>query len=143
MPPTYFILFLVFSILLHFIFPIKKIIFVPYTYLGWILIIFGIILNIWVDNIFKKIKTTVKPYEAPSKLIIKGPFKISRHPMYLGMGSILLGVAIIHGTLITFIFPILFLILVEIIFIPLEEKNMEKKFGKKYLEYKNRVRRWI
>jgi len=143
MPPTYFILFLVFSTLLHFIFPIKKIIWPPYTYFGCLLIVIGIILNIWADNIVKKVKTSTKPYKIPSKLVIKGPFKISRHPMYLGMTSILFGVAFLYGTLITFIFPILFLILIEILFVPTEEKNMEKNFGKKYLEYKKKVRRWI
>ncbi len=40
-------------------------------------------------------------------LLISGPFSISRHPMYLGMMAILLGVAIIHGTLITIVFPVL------------------------------------
>ena len=142
-PPTYFIILLVFSIGLHFIFPIKKIIYVPWTYFGVILIIFGIVLNIWADALFKKSKTTVKPHEKPTSFEISGPFRISRHPMYLGMAAVLLGVAILHGTLITFLFPIIFVILMEIKFIPIEEKNLEKAFGKKYLDYKKRVRRWI
>jgi len=143
MPPTYLIIFLGLSILLHFIFPIKKIIYFPYTQLGWLLIIFGGVLNVWADNIFKKEKTSVKPGEKSIKLITSGPFKLSRHPMYLGMMAILLGTAIIHGSLIGFVFPIIFIILIEILFIPMEEKNMERVFGKKYLEYKRKTRRWI
>ena len=142
-PDVYFIVFLILSIALHFIFPIKKLIYPPYTYLGFVFIAFGAILNIWTDLLFKKKKTTVKPYEKPKELIISGTFRISRHPIYLGMMSILLGMAILHGTLITFIFPIAFVILMEILFNPFEEKNLEKVFGKKYLDYKNRVRRWI
>lgn len=143
LPPRYFIIFLLLSIGLHFIFPIKKIIFPPYTYLGWLLIMFGIILNIWSDLLFKRKKTTVKPHKTPSSLETSGPFRISRHPMYLGMAAILLGTTILHGTLITFLFPIIFVILMEIKFIPIEEKNLEKVFGKKYLDYKREVRRWI
>jgi len=143
MPTTYFIIFLILSIILHFVFPVKKIIFPPYTYLGGLLIIFGVILNIWTDLLFKKKKTTVKPYEVPTSIETSGPFCISQHPMYLGMTSVLFGVAILHGTLITFVFPIIFIILMEIIFIPTEEKNLEKKFGKRYIDYKKRVRRWI
>ena len=143
MPPTYFLIFLALSILLHFIFPIKKIIFCPYSQIGWLFIVFGIVLNIWADSLFKKKKTTVKPGEKSMKLVTEGPFKISRHPMYLGMTSILLGTALIHGSLIGFIFPIVFMILMEILFIPFEEKNMEGIFGKKYINYKKEVRRWI
>jgi len=63
--------------------------------------------------------------------------------MYLGMLIILIGIAILMGSLITFIFPIIFFVIINWFFIPMEEKNMEIKFGKKYSEYKNKVRRWI
>lgn len=115
----------------------------PLRYLGGLLIIIGGGLNLWGDRIFKKENTTIKPGKKSLKFIDYGPFQISRHPMYLGMFLILLGVAIINGSLVSFIFPILFFIIIEKEFIPLEEKNMEKKFGKKYLGYKKKVRRWI
>ncbi|KPJ54791.1 hypothetical protein AMJ47_03540 [Parcubacteria bacterium DG_72] len=143
LPPTYFIILLLLSIGLHFVFPIKKIIFPPYTYLGFILIIFGGVINIWTDLLLKKRKTTVKPYEDPTYLITSGPFRISRNPQYLGFTAILLGIAVNHGTIITFLPTIIFVVLMELIFIPSEEKNLERIFGKEYIEYKNRVRRWL
>ena len=39
--------------------------------------------------------------------------------------------------------PIFFIILMEIVFIPFEEKNLEQEFREKYLDYKKKVRRWI
>jgi len=143
LPPTYFIILLLLSIGFHFVFPIEKIIFPPYTYFGWIFIIFGAVLNIWTDSLFKKNKTTVKPFEKPKELITTGPFKISRHPMYLGMVAILLGVAIFHGTIITFLFPVIFIFLSEVLFISHEEENLKETFGEDYVNYKNRVRRWL
>lgn len=143
MPPTYFMALLLLSLASHFIFPIVKMIFPPYNYLGLILIIFGIIINLWTDSLFKKNQTTVKPNKVPSPIIINGPFKISRHPMYLGMTSILLGAAIFMGSLVTFTFPAIFIIIMEKLFIPMEEKNMENKFKDEFRKYKNRVRRWI
>lgn len=143
MPPTYLILLLVLEIILHFIFPIMRLYQTPLRYLGGLLIIIGGGLNLWGDRIFKKENTTIQPGEKSLKLVDYGPFKISRHPMYLGMFLILLGVAIINGSLVSFIFPVIFFIIIEKEFIPLEEKNMEKKFGKKYLKYKKKVRRWI
>ena len=49
----------------------------------------------------------------------------------------------VDSTLIAFIFPLTFIIYIERFVIPIEEKNLEKKFGKKYLRYKQKVRRWI
>jgi len=143
LPPTYFFILLFLSVGLHFIFPIKKIIFPPYTYLGFVFILFGAVINIWADFLLKREKTTVKPYENPRQLITSGPFHISRNPQYLGFFAILLGVSINHGTLITFLSPMAFVILMELMFIFFEEKNMERVFGKKYLNYKKKVKRWI
>lgn len=143
LPPTYFWLLILVSLLLHFILPIKKIITSPYRYFGIIFVVLGIILNLWVDSMFKKKKTTVKPYENPTELLTSGPFRISRHPVYLGMAAVLLGETILLGSLITLISPILFIIISELLFIPFEEENLEKLFGKKYSEYKKKKRRWI
>ena len=143
MPTTYFIVFLLLSLGFHFIFPIIKFIFPPYNYLGFGLVIFGILINLWTDSLFKKKQTTVKPFEMPNFFVASGPFKLSRHPMYLGMMSILLGFAISQGSLIPFVFPVIFIIIMEKRFIPLEEKNLEKKFDNQYIDYKKRVRRWI
>ena len=131
------------SILLHLFFPLMKFSYVPYNYLGVLLIIFGIFLNLKADSMFTKTKTTVKPHLMPSSFHDSGPFKISRHPMYLGMFLILFGAALIMGSLTAFVLSFVFVALMEILFIPKEEMNMKKAFGKKYLEYKKKVRRWI
>lgn len=143
LPPTYFFLFLIFLIVSNIIFPNRHIIPPRYRYIGIILIISGVILNLWADVLFKKSKTTVKPDEMPEALIVSGPFKISRHPMYLGMTVILLGLAVFLNSIMVFIFPIAFAILMEKKFVPFEENNLEIAFGDKYLGYKQKVRQWI
>jgi len=85
----------------------------------------------------------VKPKEMPSKLVVSGPFRISRHPMYLGMAAVLLGEAVFLGSLTTFAFPLIFMALMVVLFMSTEEDNLERTFGKEYLDYKSRVRRWI
>lgn len=143
MPPTYFIILLLLLIGFHFIFPIFKFVFSPYNYFGIILILFGIVMNLWTDSLFKRKQTTVKPHEMPNFFIVSGPFRLSRHPMYFGMLSILFGTAIFLCSLSPFAFLIIFIIIIEKLFIPMEEKNLEKKFGIKYVDYKKKVRRWI
>ena len=143
-PPDYLLVFIGLQILLHYLFPIMEIIFSPYIYLGVPLIILGVYLNIiWVAGTFKKEKTTTRPHEIPSKLVAYGPFKYTRNPTYLGMALTLLGVAILLGSLVTFIFLIIFVILTDVFTIPIEERNLERVFGKKYVDYKRKVRRWI
>lgn len=59
------------------------------------------------------------------------------------MAAMLLGEAVVLRTLITFLFPVVFVALMEKTSIRIEEKNLERVFGKEYLSYKGRVRRWI
>jgi protein-S-isoprenylcysteine O-methyltransferase Ste14 len=62
--------------------------------------------------------------------------------MYLGMVLLLLGVALVHGKLISFVFPVVFGFLMELLFTPFEDTNLERVSGKQYLEYKQSVRQW-
>jgi len=142
-PPAYFAAFLILSASMHFSYPGRQVVEPPYSYLGLLLIGFGVILNLWADSLFKKGRTTVKPQKMPSKLVISGPFRISRHPMYLGMAAILLGEAVFLGSLTAFASPLVFAMLMEVLFISTEEENLKKAFGKEYMDYKRRVRRWI
>ena len=141
MPTTYFILFLILSIVLNLVLPIVKFSYFPSNLAGILFIIFGIMLNIRTDAMFKSSGTTVKLYEVPTAFQVTGPFRVSRHPMYLGMMFILLGAAIVMMSLVTFLFPILFIVCMEIIFIPAEERSLENQFGKDYLIYRKKVRR--
>lgn len=143
LPPTYFILTLVLQVALHFVFPIVQLYHSPLRWLGIALIVFGCWLNLEADGIFKKRKTTVKPFEKPSVLVADGPFRISRHPMYLGMVAIFLGIAVACGSLVTFAAPVVFAVLMEALFIGHEERSMEQTLGQEYREYRRRVRRWI
>jgi len=142
-PPDLILVFVILQIIAHFLFPIKQIIFYPLTLVGILLIVAGQIPNFWLYLYFRKRKTTTKIYETPNKLVTSGLFRFSRNPNYLGMAITLFGVSILTGSLVTFIFPFLFIILTEIFVIPTEERTLEKKFGKRYLEYKKQVRRWL
>jgi protein-S-isoprenylcysteine O-methyltransferase Ste14 len=67
------------------------------------------------DAVFKREQTTVKPFEKSTALVVTGVFQISRHPMYLGMVLILLGIAILMGTLTPLIVVVIFGILMDVL----------------------------
>lgn len=142
MPTTYFTILLLLSIGSHLLYRVR-IVGPPYTYAGIPLVALGAALNVWTDTLFKEAGTTVKPHLSPSALITSGPFGISRHPMYLGMAAVLLGSAVFMGSPIPFLSPVAYAFLMERIFIPIEERNLESCFGDEYLDYRKRVRRWI
>lgn len=143
LPPTYFYACIVISVMLHFLLPIEQIIKLPYNWIGFLFFFLGGTLNIWTDQLFKKVNTTVKPFEKPSSLILNGPFKISRNPMYLGMALLLIGLGFVLGSITSFIGFILFVAAMEIGFIHQEEKILLGVFGTEFEAYKKKVRRWI
>lgn len=140
---SYFILYLLEAVVLHFIFPIVQLVHPPYIFIGIIPVVAGTVIHIWSDAIFKRRGTNAKPFEMPSELIMEGPFAYSRNPMYIGMVMSLLGLSMLLGSLAAFLAPITMFITLNIVFIPFEEIVLEKTFGRKYKAYKNRVRRWL
>jgi protein-S-isoprenylcysteine O-methyltransferase Ste14 len=130
-------------ILFHYLIPVMIVIPKPYSYLGVALMLLGFVLMAWAAMLFRKVGTNFQLYGGGSVLITSGPFRLSRNPMYLGMLIWLIGLAILLGSLITFLFPALFFLLANFLLIPLEEKDIEQKAGKEFIEYKRHVRRWF
>ena len=143
LPPTFLFLSLLIMVGCHFICPVDEIIPFPWNLTGLLLLLAGIILNLIADNAFKKFNTTVKPFEESSFLVTNGAFKICRHPMYLGMVFILLGLAVLLGSLTVYIVIPAFAFIMDCLFIRIEEKMLEDKFGLFWKSYRKKVRRWI
>lgn len=88
-------------------------------------------------------KTPVIPWHAPTALVTKGNYRFTRNPMYLGMAALLLGISLAFGFLWGVALLPLVVLAVDRLVIAREEAYLEKKFGEPYLEYKERVRRWL
>lgn len=143
LPPTYFWGFFLLMIGLHFLFPLMKVIVSPYNYIGILLLIIGLLFNVWSSNFFNRVKTTVKPFEESSCLVTEDLFKYSRHPMYFGMLLALVGLFTLLGSITPlFVIPVFVWVFTKK-FILIEEKALQEKFGEDYLKYKIKVRCWI
>jgi protein-S-isoprenylcysteine O-methyltransferase Ste14 len=130
-------------ILLHYLIPVMILVPKPYSYLGAVLMLLGLALMTWAAMLFRKVGTSFQLQGESSVLVTSGPFRFSRNPMYLGMLIWLMGLAVLLGSLVVFVFPFLFFLLANLFIIPLEEKSMEQTLGKQFIEYKQRVRRWL
>jgi protein-S-isoprenylcysteine O-methyltransferase Ste14 len=94
---------------------------------------------------FIKEKTTTNPLkpETASSLVSSGVYGISRNPMYLGLALFLVAFAVFLSSLTAFAGVAGFVIYMNEFQIKPEEKAIEGVFGHDYIEYKNKVRRWV
>lgn len=139
----YFLILLVLSVLSWFIIPAPVVLWPPLSWTGFLLIAAGLLLAQRCRALFVKNRTTMSPYESPVVLITAGPFRFSRNPAYLSMAVILFGSAMVMGTFLPFAFVALFIVIIEVLFIPEEERRLAEAFGGEYREYRGRVRRWV
>ena len=92
---------------------------------------------------FRRAKTSPVPYKPTTALVITGPYRVTRNPMYLGFALLYLGTTLWVNT----VWPALLLPLVIIVMhygvITREEAYLTRLFGDEYRAYLRRVRRWI
>jgi protein-S-isoprenylcysteine O-methyltransferase Ste14 len=130
-------------IVLHFAFPLYRLVPIPWNFFGLVPLLAGIVVNLYADKALHTANTTVKPFLESNALVTGSVYGISRHPMYLGFVLVLIGVAILLGSLSPWVIVPIFVVLMEVIFIRVEEHMLADKFGPAWKDYKKKVRRWI
>jgi len=111
---------------------------------GVALIVAGIALSGWARLTFRRQGAEIFPWsDAHSILVASGPFRFSRNPMYLGLVIVGLGAALVAGTWLMWLAPVVLFALDNFVIIPHEERSMQRTFGESYAAYRVRVRRWI
>ena len=143
LPPAYLFAALSAMVLLHFLVPVYQLTSHPWNAIGLIPLIAGIVLNLAADAALKKHGTTVKPFEKSTVLITSGVYKFSRNPMYLGMILMLIGVALLMGSIAPYSIIPVFIIIIDKTFIRTEEDSLDRQFGRAWIEYRDNVRRWL
>ncbi|MBI2656195.1 isoprenylcysteine carboxylmethyltransferase family protein [Candidatus Woesearchaeota archaeon] len=142
-PPHIAFLLLFLSWLVKKLFPKLNFIAEPYNKIGIFVFAAGLSLTFCGFYAFKKNKTPIIPGQKPTFMVVEGPYRFTRNPMYTGVTIAILGAAIYLRNILSFLSPLIFFLIMNFKFIPFEEKLMENIFGKKYLNYKSQVRRWI
>jgi protein-S-isoprenylcysteine O-methyltransferase Ste14 len=143
LPPIWFLLCLIVMFVLHLLVPIARLVPEPWNWLGVIAIIAGVALAFTSAGLFRRHGTGVVPFSPVTHLVLDGPYRFTRNPMYLGMVITLSGAAIMFGTLSPWLPIPLFAWWINHRFIAQEEVMLEEHFGADYVAFKKRVRRWI
>ncbi|CAN5874235.1 hypothetical protein BH23ACT4_BH23ACT4_13280 [soil metagenome] len=105
--------------------------------LGWFAVLHGVVLSAWATSSAGSVDL-----EAPSRLVIGGPFAFSRHPMYLAWTVAFAGLGLVLSNL---WFALLLPILAAIVHLETgrEENRLHAVFGVEYDSYRSRVRRYL
>ena len=110
-------------------------------YVAMFFLIMGLFLAIWSVRTFynKGGEGTPGPWKPITNLIISGPYKYVRNPMLLGVFFLLLFESILFTSIPLFFWFIIFFVGNIIYFKYYEEKELIKRFGAEYEDYKNKV----
>lgn len=85
---------------------------------------------------------TPAPFDPPRRLVIRGPYRFVRNPMYLGAAAALLGAALYYGSPALATYAGVFLLLMHAFVVGYEEPTLRGTFGDDYGRYCAAVRRW-
>jgi protein-S-isoprenylcysteine O-methyltransferase Ste14 len=116
----------------------------PLQIAGMIIGGIGAVIALWCIFAFAAIgKGTPAPFDPPRRVVMEGPYRFLRNPMYIGATLGLAGAAIFYGSLSLSIYAASFLLSAHLFVIFYEEPTLRKSFGAEYEAYCQRVRRWV
>ena len=109
---------------------------------GVLLLAIALGLIVWTAVLMFRAGTTPNPTRPTTALLIDGPFRFTRNPMYLANELIVVGVGLAANAPWVILMALPAALLTRSLVIDKEERYLATKFGAEYLEYKARVRRW-
>jgi protein-S-isoprenylcysteine O-methyltransferase Ste14 len=113
---------------------------------GWLVVLIGAVIGVpCVWQFAWQGLGTPAPFDPPRRLVVSGPYRFVRNPMYLGMGIAMLGEALVfpRATHIVLLELAAVALLASIFIALYEEPALRQMFGADYEAYCRNVRRWI
>jgi protein-S-isoprenylcysteine O-methyltransferase Ste14 len=119
----------------------------PWTgrqWIGFLLAVAGaVVLVASILDFARKGRGTLAPIDPPKQLVVTGPYRYVRNPMYLGVLTILLGETLFFRSSALLVYSIVVLAMFVVFVHAYEEPTLRRQFGESYSRYARSVRRWI
>jgi len=111
---------------------------------GGALTLVGGLLALWCVLAFGTVgRGTPAPFDPPRRLVVGGPYRCVRNPMYLGAVAALIGAAVYYGSVALGAYAVVFLVLAHLFVVLWEEPALARTFGDDYRAYRESTRRWV
>ena len=118
--------------------------FEPFRWLGVLLLALGGVLLIETFARFALQGLGTPAPIAPTKtLVVTGSYRFVRNPMYVAVISLILGQALLFGSVWTLIYGLFGWLIVHLFVLGYEEPTLSHSYGEQYDRYRANVRRWI
>jgi len=86
---------------------------------------------------------TLSPVDPPRHLVIRGPYRYVRNPMYLSVTTIVLGEVFVTQSPALALYWGIWFLSAHLFVLGYEEPTLRRRFGATYDRYTRQVRRWI
>lgn len=111
---------------------------------GWLLLLPASALILWaVIALARESGASGAPFDPTRRLVRSGPYAWLRNPIYAGDFVLLIGLACVTRSPGMLLLAVLFILGIATYVRKVEEPRTEGRFGEAYMEYKQRVPRWI
>jgi protein-S-isoprenylcysteine O-methyltransferase Ste14 len=110
---------------------------------GVLILTIGLGFIAWARVLFTRTGQNPIPWKPSPELILTGPYRFTRNPMYLGITLFEIGFGLAVNNLWISLFAILALSTVHFVAVLPEERYLAKKFGESYTAYRAQVRRYL
>jgi protein-S-isoprenylcysteine O-methyltransferase Ste14 len=86
---------------------------------------------------------TPAPLDAPKNLVVRGLYRYTRNPMYVGVLLVILGWAVLFRATVLCLYALIVGTCFHLFIVLYEERHLQKEFGGEYDDYRGRVGRWL
>lgn len=111
--------------------------------LAWMLTLAWVALTVGSIGRFWQSRTSIVPIRPATTLVIAGPYRFTRNPMYVGLAALTIALGLFLNTWWPTVLLLPVLMAVRWLVIAPEEQYLERRFGADYVAYRQRVRRWL
>jgi len=103
----------------------------------------GAVLALWCIATFVMIgRGTPAPFDPPRRLVVAGPYRLVRNPMYIGAALAMAGAALFYESWALLGYCVAFVFITHLFVVAYEEPALRATFGTPYVRYCERVQRW-